>query len=88
MGDAVKLRFDCIVEFFFTMSVNVAPKRGNAVQILLAVNIDEVMTVALADDARLFIHPFLHLGEWMPEVIVIQLLKLIVVKRHSLLLVL
>jgi len=40
--------------------------------------IDQIMTVPFADDTRIFSHPFLHLRKGVPQIGVIQLLKLVV----------
>ena len=71
MGDPFELGSDRVIKFFDPMAVNVAPERRNAVQIFPPVNIDEVMTVAPADNAWVVGHPFLHLGERVPEVSVV-----------------
>jgi hypothetical protein len=71
VGDAIELSVDGIIEFFFSMSVDIAPERRNAVQILSTVNIDKIMTIASVDDARFLAHPLLHLSERMPKVSVV-----------------
>ena len=64
------------------MSMDIAPKRRNAVQILPTVHIDEIMAVALADDARLLTHPLLHLGKGMPKESMVEPFKVVVRERH------
>src|ERR671931_1307735 len=50
VSDVIQLLSDRVVEFFDPVSMNIAPKGGNAVQISPAVNIDEMMAVGLIDD--------------------------------------
>jgi hypothetical protein len=56
------------------MSVDIAPERRNAVQVLPTLDIDQVMAVAPADNAWLFAHPLLHLRERVPKITVVELL--------------
>ena len=73
MSDAVQLFFDRLIDFFLSMSVDIAPERRNAVQVLPTLDIDQVMAVAPADNAWLFAHPLLHLRERVPKITVVEL---------------
>src|SRR5215475_10969230 len=79
MSDVTELCVNSIVELFFSVAVDIAPERRNTVEILAAMHIDQIMALALADDAGLFSHPFLHLGERMPEVSVVEPFELLIV---------
>jgi hypothetical protein len=37
-------------------------------------DINQIIPFGPADDTRIFTHPFLHLGERVPEIIMIELL--------------
>jgi hypothetical protein len=47
--------------------VDVAPQRGDAVQVAAAVHVDEVAALAALDDKRLLLLPAPLLGERMPQ---------------------
>jgi hypothetical protein len=73
MGDAVDLDADRVIDFPLAVAVNIAPKRGNPVQVLSSLHVDQKMAFAAADDARLLAHPLLHLRERMPEKTLVEL---------------
>ena len=61
------------------VAVDVAPERGDAVDVAAAVGVDQVGALAALDHQRLFLAPALLLGEGVPEVVVIELRG---VRRH------
>ena len=80
MGDAIELIFDSVVNFLFAVTMHVAPKRRNSIQIFSSLVVDQIMTIAAADDHGIFAQPFLHLRERMPEIAMVQLLELVVIE--------
>jgi hypothetical protein len=73
MGHALELSANRVIERFFSMAVNVAPKRRHSVQILPPVYVDQKIAVRAADNTGLLAQPILHLGERMPEITMIEL---------------
>ena len=55
------------------MAVDVAPERGDAVEVAAALDVDQVAALGPLDHQRLFLAPGLLLGERMPEVVAIEL---------------
>ena len=53
------------------MAVDVAPERADAVDVAVAVPVDQVGALGALDDERLLVQPALLLGERMPEMIVV-----------------
>lgn len=67
MGDVCELLVESSVQNGVTMAVEVDPNRGGAVQVLSALNIDEVGSYPSLDNERFLLFPFLHLCKRMPE---------------------
>jgi hypothetical protein len=61
------------------VAVDVAPERGDAVDVAAAVAADQVRALSSFDHERLFLRPRLLLGERMPEMFVVELNR---VGRH------
>jgi hypothetical protein len=71
MCDFVDLLLESPIKCRMPMAVKIDPDGRGAVEILVAFSIDEVGAFAAFDDERVFLFPFLHLGEGMPQVSVI-----------------
>jgi hypothetical protein len=61
-----------LVDRRVAMAVNVAPERGDTVQIAAAVGVDQLCPLGGLDHQRLLFHPATLLRQGMPEVIVIE----------------
>src|SRR5580704_17889905 len=83
MSNAVELRPDRRVDFGDAMAVDVAPEAGNAVEISIAVAVDEVHPVRIGDDELLVGEPLPHMGEGMPDMLAVQFPQLAGVHRIS-----
>src|SRR6266511_753749 len=73
VGDPPELRADGLVDLRDAVAVDVAPERGNAVEVAVPERVDEVRAVARVDDERLLREPVLHLRERVPQVPVVRL---------------
>ena len=71
MGDAIELLAHRRVDRRVAMAVDVAPQRGDAVEVAAALGVDQLGPSA---DSIMTVlgHPVALLGERMPEVIVIE----------------
>ena len=78
VGDAVGLVLEGLVQLRAAVAEQVAPQRGDSVEVAVAVDVDEVAALALGDDAGVFAHPLLHLGEGVPQVRVVHALENVV----------
>src|SRR5690349_14858215 len=83
MRDLIQLRSDGVVQLRHSMAMNVAPQRGNAVDVFLAVEIDEHATVSALDNQRLFRGIGLHRRERMPDVVAVPLFQLFAAGEHD-----
>ena len=79
VGDPVELLAHRRVDPRVAMAVDVAPERGDAVDVAAAVGVDQVGALGPLDHQRLFLAPALLLGERVPEVVAVELR---VVHRH------
>ena len=68
MGHAVELVAHGGVDARVAVAVDVAPERGDAVDVAAAVGVDQVGALGALDDQRLLLAPGALLGERMPEV--------------------
>ena len=68
MGDTSKLCGQRTIQARMSVAMNVHPDGGRAVEIFSSIRIDQVAAVALLDDHRKVLFPFLHLREWMPQI--------------------
>ena len=66
--DAIELRADRVVDLRDAMTVHRHPQRRDAVQVAVAVGVDELEAVRALDDQRVVVQPLLHLRERMPQV--------------------
>src|ERR1051325_10950081 len=73
MRNTLELCLDCVVNFFLSMAVNIAPERRDSVEIAPAMDVDQIMAFGAIDHTGFFAHPFLHLSKRMPQVGVIRL---------------
>ena len=76
----VELVADGPVDLRVAMAVDVAPERGDAVDVVAAVGVDQLPALGPLDRERLFLAPTLLLGERMPEVVAIELR--VIHRRH------
>ena len=72
MSDLTQLPTDGCVEFGMVVAVKVRPDRGVGIEVLLAPRIAEDRALAGNDHDGLPFHPVPHLGEWMPNVRMIE----------------
>ncbi len=73
VGDLVELLAHGGVEHRVAVAVDRAPERGDAVDVAVAVDVDQVAALAALDHQRLFVGPPLLLGERVPDVVVVEL---------------
>ena len=64
------------------MAVDVAPERGDAVEVAAALGVDQVGALGPLDHQRLFLAPGLLLGERVPEVVAIELCVIRPTSQH------
>ena len=57
------------------MAVDVAPEAADAVEIAVAVAVDQVHSLGGGDDQRLIRQPLLHVRERMPDILAVELAK-------------
>jgi hypothetical protein len=57
------------------MAVDVAPETADAVEITVAVAVDEIHAVGGRDHQRLVVQPQFHVSEGMPEVLFVEFLE-------------
>src|SRR5690348_2047407 len=77
MSDGIKLRTHRLVDRRYAMAVNITPQRRNAIEILVAILIDEETAVRPLNDERSLRRIGLHGCEGMPDVLAVPLLELI-----------
>ena len=70
--DPLELVVHGLVDQRVAVPMDVAPQRRNAIEIPLAVDVDQLETVASADDGKTLIPPRLHRREGMPQVLAIK----------------
>jgi len=73
MAQFVDLRFDGPIDRRVAMAVHIDPKAGNAVQVPLAVDIDQITSLRPVNDERFFVKPILHLRERMPKIFLVPI---------------
>ena len=73
MGDVVGLLFHGTIERWMAVAVQIDPNGGGAVEIFLALSIDEIRAATAFDDNRILLFPFLHLREGVPEIPMVPL---------------
>lgn len=73
VGDAIELLPDRGVDRRMPVTVHVAPQRRGAVDVAVAVDVDEVGALGPLDDDRVLLDPATLLREWVPEVLVVEL---------------
>src|SRR6516164_140366 len=72
MRNPLQLPANGLVNLGMIMPMKISPDRGVAVQILAVMRILQFRAPAFDDNDRLLLEPVPHLGEWMPQVSVIQ----------------
>ncbi len=73
VGDAVELFAQRRVDAGVAMPVDVAPQRGDAVDVAPALAVDQLRSLSPLDHQRLFLDPALLLGERVPEMVAVEL---------------
>jgi hypothetical protein len=73
VGDPPELPAHGAVDLRVTVTVDVAPEGGGAVEVAAAIDVDQVGALAALDQQRLFLGPALLLGEGVPEMVVVEL---------------
>jgi hypothetical protein len=71
--DPVELLAHGRVDAGMAMPVDVAPERGDAVDVAVPLVVDEIRSLGALDNQRLFLDPALLLGERVPEVVLVEL---------------
>src|SRR5437870_3167182 len=83
MGDPVELRANGVVELRHAMAVDVAPERRDAVDVGVAVEVEEEAPLGTVDDQRAFLRVGLHRRERMPDVIAVPAFQLFARRVHA-----
>ena len=83
MGHALQLVADRRVQFRHPVAMDVAPQRGNAVEVLAAIDVHQEAAVGALDDQGPFRGVGLHGGEGMPQVLVVPLFELLACWFHK-----
>jgi hypothetical protein len=73
VSDPVELLAHGSVELRVTVPVNVAPQRGDAIDVAPPSRVDQVGALGFLDHHRLLLHPALLLGERVPDEALIEL---------------
>ena len=76
MRDLIELLPNGLIELRYTMTMDVAPQRRNAVDIRITVEVVEEAAVGALDDERRLGGVLEHRCEGMPDVIAVPLFKL------------
>ena len=77
VSDLSKLPPDGGVDFRMVVPVQIRPDGGIGIEILTAVRIPQHCAAPLHDEDRLALQPIPHLGEWVPDVSVIEFGQLV-----------
>lgn len=72
MCDAFELFSDSVIDGGDAVSVDVAPERGDAVEVAVALIVDEIKTLSPIDDQRGRLPPLPHRSEGVPDMGVVQ----------------
>ena len=72
MSDAIQLSADGPIDGRVVMTVEVRPNRRVCIQIFVPIRIVEDRPAASDDYDGLFLEPFAHLCEWVPEITMIE----------------
>src|SRR5260370_39996338 len=83
VGYLVQLISDRLIELGNPMAVNVAPQRGNPIDVFPAVKIDQHAPLGALNDNGPLPRIGLHRRKRMPDVIPIPLFELFARRRHS-----
>ena len=81
MGHLVQLRSDGCVNFRHTVAVDVAPQAADAVEIPVAIGVNQMHSLGCGNDQRVVGVPQLVVREWMPDVLPVEIAEL--VRGHS-----
>jgi hypothetical protein len=75
MGDFSDLMDDCLINLLFSMAMDIDPEGGNSVKIPPPINVFHIGPLAFLNDERRDSTIIPHLGEGMPQHVLIDLLK-------------
>ena len=73
MGNPVDLCAQRLIEPRLAMTVDVAPQRRHPVQVALAIDVDQIVALAAFDNQGFVAQPGPHLGERMPQIVVVRI---------------
>jgi hypothetical protein len=73
VGDPVELRPDGAIDGALAVAVDVHPEGGNAVEVAVPFDVDQIRPLPALDDERLLAEPLLHLGKGVPEMAAVLL---------------
>jgi hypothetical protein len=76
MGDAVELGADGIVDLGDAVAVDVAPETADAVEIFSAIGINQIHSGGIGDDQGWLGEPGFHVGERVPEMLMVEAAKI------------
>src|SRR4030042_185676 len=76
MGDFSDLTDDCLINLLFSMAMDIDPEGGNSVKIPPPINVFHIGSLAFLNDKRRDSTIIPHLGEGMPQHVLIDLLKM------------
>ena len=76
MGDLSDLTNDCLISLIFPMAMDIHPEGGNSVKIPPPTNVFHIGPLAFLDDERRDSTIIPHLGEGVPQHVLIDLLKM------------
>ena len=77
MRDFLELPLDCRVNLWMIVAVQIRPNRRICVEILASLRVAQDRAFARDDDHPFALQPVTHLGERMPDVLVIKLDELV-----------
>ena len=81
MSNFLQLPADGLVDGLYPMTVHVAPEAGHAVDVAVALGVDQERPFPSLDDQGRLASPLCHGGERMPQMSVIQVGKALGLRR-------
>lgn len=71
MRNFTELFFYGVVDLLFAVTVDIAPHGGNTIDVFFAINVLDKNTASFFNNQGRFFAVILHLGEGMPEVLLV-----------------